>query len=149
MMADVTDSAPNDSELFREFEHTGDIGIEIDAPTRSELFRRAAIALGAVMVERKTVKASEERHLQIEAVHDIERMHDMLSHLLDLFIVEGFVWRDASVVESDSDLKIVLRGESFDPNRHDFRGEVKAITYHQLTVAPDSSGWHARIILDV
>ncbi len=149
MMADVTDSAPNDSELFREFEHTGDVGIEIAAPTKNELFRRAAIALGAVMVERSTVEAREARRIEVQAIDDIERMHDMLSQLLDLFIVDGFVWRDASITESASDLNVVLHGESFDPNRHDFRGEVKAITYHQLTVAQDSSGWHARIILDV
>ncbi len=149
MVTKIADLEPNDGELFREFEHTGDLGIEISAPSRSELFRRAAIALAAVMVDRSTVEYREERRLKLRSDDDMELMHDMLATLLNLFVVEGFVWRDASIMESAAGLSAVVHGEPFSPDRHGFRGEVKAITYHQLTVEQSSSGWHARIILDV
>jgi SHS2 domain-containing protein len=149
MMAKATDAEPNDDELYHEFEHTGDVGIAITAPSRNELFRRAAIALAAVMVDRSTIASREKRRVEVRAADDVELMHDMLAALLDLFVVEGFIWREASIEETTTGLDAVLHGEPFSPDRHGFRGEVKAITYHQLTVEQSSSGWHARIILDV
>ena len=149
MMANTTNPAPEEGALFREFEHTGDIGIEVAAPTRKELFRRAALALGAVMVERSTVAPREERRFELQAADNLDLMHDMLTSLLNRFVIDGFIWCDASIAESHSGLTIALRGEPFSAQRHGFRGEVKAITYHQLSVEQSISGWRARIILDV
>ncbi len=80
-----------DAALFREFEHTGDLGIELDAPTRGELFRRAAIALAALLVETAGVAEIEQREIAVEAEADLDLMHDLLTELLALFTVEGFI----------------------------------------------------------
>jgi len=138
-----------DSPLFREFEHTGDLGIELTAPTRGELFRRATVALASLLVETNGVEQSEQREVAIEAGTDADLMHDLLTELLCLFTVEGFIWRDASVKEVDRSLRVTLLGERFDPARHSFRCEIKAVTYHQLTVANSAEGWRARVIFDV
>ncbi len=138
-----------DATLFREFEHTGDLGIELAAPTRGELFRRAAIALASLLVETAGVTATERRQITIEAEADLDLMHDLLTELLALFTVEGFIWRDASVEQADRALRVTLRGEPFDPNRHAFRGEIKAVTYHQLVVENSPDGWRSRVIFDV
>ena len=135
--------------LFREFEHTGDLGIELTAPTRAELFRRAAIALASLLVERATVTANEQREITVEAEAEPDLMHDLLAELLALFTVEGFIWREASVKEADRSLRVILRGEAFDPTSHVFRGEIKAITYHQLIVESSPDGWRSRVIFDV
>ncbi len=143
-------ATPEEGEpLFREFEHTGDIGIELSAPTREELFRRAAIALASLLVERAGVEANEEREVAVQGNTDADLMHDLLAELLDVFIVDGFIWRDASAREEERSLKVILKGERFDPDRHEFRGEIKAVTYHQLAVEPAPDGWCARVIFDV
>jgi len=138
-----------DAALFREFEHTGDLGIELTAPTRGELFRRAVVALASLMVETAGVAAIEQRAIVVEAEADPDLMHDLLTELLQIFTVDGFIWRDASVEEAGRALRVTLLGERFDPTRHAFRGEIKAVTYHELTVEKSSDGWRARIILDV
>lgn len=135
--------------LFREFEHTGDLGIELAAPTRSELFRRAVVALAAVFVEPGDVASRDQRLLVVEAATDADLMHDLLTELLHVFTVEGFIWCDAEVEGADRELRVRLCGEPFDPARHAFRTEIKAVTYHELTVEESSDGWRARIILDV
>jgi protein archease len=145
----LTTTQTEDAALYREFEHTGDVGIEFTAPTRSELFRRAAIALSALLVERASVTETEQREIAVEAEADTDLMHDLLTELLALFTVEGFIWRDASVKEADRSLRVTLRGERFDPTRHTFRGEIKAVTYHQLMVEDSSEGWRSRVIFDV
>jgi SHS2 domain-containing protein len=137
------------SDLFREFEHTGDLGIELAAPTRGELFRRAAVALAALLVETASVAEIDQREIAVQAETDLDLMHDLLAELIVLFTAEGFIWRDASVKEADRSLRVTLRGERFDPTRHACRGEIKAVTYHQLMVENSSDGWRSRVIFDV
>lgn len=139
----------DDTPLYRELEHTGDIGIEITAPTRAELFRRAALALAALLVEPSNVVCTGPRTIEISADDDIDLMHDLLTELLQLFAADGFIWRDATVEERGRTVHAVLQGESFDPKRHTSRGEIKAVTYHQLTVEEVANQWRARIIFDV
>lgn len=134
---------------YREIEHAGDIGIEITAPTRSELFRNAAIALADLLVELSTVERVEARILEVTANDDIELMHDLLTELLQLFAADDFIWRDAAVEERGRGLHVVIKGESFDPRHIVSRGEIKAVTYHQMTVEQTAQEWRARIIFDV
>jgi SHS2 domain-containing protein len=139
----------DDTPLYRELEHTGDLGIEVTAPTRSELFRRAALALAALLVEPSNVARAAPRTIEITAGDEIDLMHDLLTELLQLFAADGFIWRDVSVEEQGLTLRVTLQGESFDPNRHTPHGEIKAVTYHQLAVENVSNEWRARIIFDV
>jgi protein archease len=141
---DIEDTTP-----FREFEHTGDVGIEVYAPTRCELFRRAIVALCSLLVEPASVSEIEQREISIAADADGDLMHDLLTELLGLFSADGFIWREASVKEGDRSLEVTLRGEPFNPNRNEFRGEIKAVTYHQLMVEESAEGWRPRIIFDV
>jgi len=134
---------------FREFEHTGDLGIEVVAASRGELFRCAAIGLASLLVEMNTVEANEDRSFVVTAETDADLMHDLLAELLYLFDPQGFIWRDASVKEGERSLRVTVRGELFDPARHVFRGEIKAITYHRLMVAKSPEGWRARMIFDI
>lgn len=149
MSSKTNKTQTEDAVLFREFEHTGDLGIELAAPTRAELFRRAAIALASLLVETANVMAIERREITVEGEADLDLMHNLLSELLALFTVEGFIWREASVIEAEQSLRITLRGEPFDPARHSFRGEIKAVTYHELMVENSPEGWRSRIIFDV
>jgi SHS2 domain-containing protein len=113
------------------------------------LFRCAAIALASLLVERVGVAALERREVTAEAEADLDLMHDLLTELLALLMVEGFIWRDASVDEADRSLRVALRGQRFDPTRHASRREIKAVTYHQLMVENSPNGWRSRTIFDV
>jgi SHS2 domain-containing protein len=135
--------------IFREIEHTGDIGIEIDADSRAELFRRAALTLARLMVDTSTVRTLEFRDLSIPAAEDVDLMHDLLSALLQLFMIETFTWSDAQLEEHHDGLSVRLHGELFDPHRHEFYQEIKAITYHELVVRNEDGRWFARVIFDV
>ena len=138
-----------DLPLYRELDHTADLAIEVVAATRRELFRRAALALGALLVEQTNVIGAVSREFEVGGQDDIELMHDLLTELLQLFAADGFIWCDAVVEERAAALKITLQGESFEPNRHTARGEIKAVTYHQMTVENAGNEWRARIIFDV
>jgi SHS2 domain-containing protein len=142
-------SKNSDADLFREIEHTGDVGIEIEAGSRAELFRRAAAAIAQLMVDTATVLRIERRELSVPAADDADLMHDLLSVLLQTFVVDCFIWSEVMIDDSGPGLKVCLLGERFDPDRHEFRQEIKAVTYHELSVRSADGRWLARIIFDV
>jgi SHS2 domain-containing protein len=139
----------NGNSLYRELEHTGDLGIEIVAPTRLELFHRATLALADLLVDPSNVAGATTYTVELTGDDDIDLMHDLLTELLQLFAAEGFIWRDATIEERGRTLRAILEGESFNPNRHSSRGEIKAVTYHQLAVEKELNQWRARIIFDI
>jgi len=152
--------------LFREIEHTADLGIEVEGETPQELFRRAGLALFFLMVSPEGVEAKTEREVIVEAEGWEDLLHDWLTRLLHLFLREGFIARVIEVTEiapfdklragsstgSEQALHRVrarLVGEKLDLKRHDFYTEIKAVTYHQLSVTCRDGRWQARVIFDV
>jgi SHS2 domain-containing protein len=136
--------------LFREIEHTADLGIEVEADTPQELFRRAGLALFSLMISLDDVEVREEREEIIEAEDWDELLHDWLSSLLHQFLQDGFIAAAIAIDEIDSThVHARLAGEKLAYDRHAFETEIKAVTYHQLSVTCENDHWRARVIFDV
>jgi SHS2 domain-containing protein len=135
---------------FREIEHTADIGIEVEADSPAELFSCAGLALFSLMVGPDGVKACEGWEETVSAEGWEALFHEWLSHLLHRFLQDGFIAVAITVLEiDDTHIRARLMGEKLDYDRHDFATEIKAVTYHQLSVRNDNSHWTARVIFDV
>jgi SHS2 domain-containing protein len=136
-------------EFIREFEHTGDAGIEVEAPSRADLFACAAIGVARIMVAPDGIVPRETHTITVFGDGNEDLMHDALSDALNLFLCDGFIWRDVTVEERPGAIVLKLTGERFDRRRHLMLTELKAITYHQLNVERAGGGWKARIVFDV
>ncbi len=133
-----------------ELDHTGDAAFEIRARTLPELFERAATALFGYLTDLSLV-----RPLQSEAVvlsaRDLPALLVVwLSELNYRHVTGGMVF-SAFRVGFPEDLHIEAQafGEAFDANRHALYTEIKAITYHGLSVNQTAEGWAASIIVDL
>jgi SHS2 domain-containing protein len=136
--------------LFREIEHTADLGIEVEAETPNELFHRAGLAIFSLMVSLEGVEAREAREETVQAEGWEDLLHDWLSRLLHSFLQDGFIAATITIEELDSThLRSRLLGEKLDYKRHNFETEIKAVTYHQLSVTCENGRWRARVIFDV
>lgn len=136
--------------LFREIEHTADLGIEVEAETSGELFRRAGLALFALMVSPEGIEAREQRSEDVQAEGWEDLLHDWLSRLLRSFLQDGFIAAQITIDDIDStSIRARLLGEKLDYARHGFETEIKAVTYHQLSVTCENGRWQARVIFDV
>lgn len=132
-------------------EHTADTGILVRAPTLPELFERAAAAMFDVMADLDTVRPSETAEaVEVEAIDRETLLVAWLSELLGRAMAAGRIY-GAFEIESLDDDRLTGRvwGEPLDVERHGFRTEVKAVTYHHLLVSEDREGWSARVILDL
>jgi SHS2 domain-containing protein len=136
--------------LFREIEHTADLGIEVEADSPAELFRRAGLALFSLMVNLSGVEVREEQQARVQAEGWEDLLHDWLSQLLSRFLQTGFIAATITIEDIDSThVHARLAGEKLDYERHDFETEIKAVTYHQLSVTREHGRWRARVIFDV
>ncbi len=136
--------------LFREIEHTADIGIIVDAETATALFEKAGLATAALMVSPSAVEVQDRRVLEVAAEGWSELMQRWLTEIVALFALERFLPADVTVETATATrIRAMLAGERYDPERHEFQSELKAVTYHELAVTQDASGWHARVIFDV
>jgi len=136
--------------MYETFDHTADVGIRARAADLGTLFREAARGLFAVLLVRpESVRPRETVTLFLEGADLEELLHDWLAELLSRFDAEHWLPGDFDVEPTDTGLHAVVHGEPFDPARHALDTEIKAVTYHGLTVREDPEGWLAEVILDV
>lgn len=136
-------------------DHTADLGLRVEAPTREALFEEAARAFTALIVEEPdaTVRAVERLDVALVAPEAADLLFDWLHALLVAFEVRHLLHSRfaAELEERDGVLRLQASawGERVDPARHRLLREVKAITYHGLWLGPYGAAWAAEVIVDV
>jgi SHS2 domain-containing protein len=134
---------------WTEIEHTGDLAIEVIAGTREELFAEALAAMSRLMVAPDLICMTADRLIPVAAGDNAEALRDLLAAALNLFVIDGFIWYDAELREDGAGSLIArLEGEKFDPARHRLLEEIKAVTYHRLSVEHTGDGWRASVVFD-
>ena len=132
------------------FEHTADIGLRAWADTLAELYQALAECLAEQVCPRESVQPREERRLAVSAEDREALAVDFLSRLVAVMQGELLLVRDVEVcMAGAAGLEATLRGERYDPARHELGEEIKAVTYHLLQVRQEGDGWTGRVVLDV
>jgi SHS2 domain-containing protein len=135
---------------YRVFDHTADLGIQVLGSTVEELFVNGADALFDLMVDLKQVRLTKDRIITAAGTDWNELWVNYLRECLYVFNGERFVMRECVILSLDrAQVMARLRGEAFDPARHQIRQEIKAVTYHQAAVQTTAQGWQGTVILDV
>lgn len=134
---------------FETFEHTADIGIEARGASLAELFASAAEGMLSLLISPGAAQAREDRPLTVSADDLAGLLVNWLNELLVLLNADGFVPVRFDVQDvTERSLRAQVGGEPVDPARHRFHLDIKAATYHQLSVRKNAE-WRARVILDV
>ncbi len=135
--------------MYEHFEHTADLGLRVTAPDLPRLFEDAAAGLFAMIVEPLPRTGDWERALRVEGERYDYLLVDWLSELLYLFESERVVLGRFDVCLDGTTLAAKVGGEPLDATRGRLLHEVKAITYHGLTVERSGDGWLAEVIVDI
>ena len=136
--------------MFETFDHTADIGLRVAAATLEELFVDAAHGLTSLVVENvDDVRPVVSETIQLTATETDYLLFDWLNELLFRFEMRGMLFREFDVRLSEHGLEATIRGEPLDRSRHQLAHEVKAITYHGLSVEKTENGWRVELVLDL
>lgn len=136
--------------MYEVFEHTADLGLRVRAASRVELFAEAGRALMSVLIANLDgIQPVQERQLRVAGTEDDYLLLDWLNELLYCFDVERMALVEFHLTFDQGGLTARCRGELLDEERHRLEHEVKAITYHGLTVRSSDEGWLAEVIVDI
>jgi SHS2 domain-containing protein len=152
------------SGAWRELEHPADLFLEIKGRDPADLFENALYAFYSQVADLEGVKARDVVDLDIHAGSLDEALRAVLAEALYRFDTEGFVAISGRVAvraddgavgvvhAPDTDVRATARlwGGRPAPQPGSGLTEVKAVTYHRLTVAPTGDGdWRATVLFDV
>lgn len=126
-------------------DHTGDVGIEVRAPSREALFAEAARAMFAILARAPAEPRGVPESLGIPEGDPAEALRDFLAELLYRFSGE----RRMYVAFAPGSGTVEAAWEPYDPVRHPLGTELKAVTWHRLAVAREDADWFGRVIFDV
>lgn len=138
---------------YRFFEHTADVGVEVEAASYEALLCEGLVSLTDCMTEVEQVGRGLELQVDLVAPSREDLFVEWLNELVFLFETESVLLSEADLgVEVDDAgwrLRATVRGERYDPHRHRIKTLIKAVTYHQLKVRSSHLGWTARVIFDL
>jgi SHS2 domain-containing protein len=136
---------------YKVFNHTADLGIEVTGRTKGELFTKAALSLMDIVVEKKgTAFDGKEKALTMEGSDSADLLINFLREILYLFNAEAAIIGKCEITKcSNKKLDARLLLEPYNKKKHVMKTEIKAVTYHGLSIRKTKSGWVARVIFDV
>jgi SHS2 domain-containing protein len=143
---------PSPAKLRRwgRFPTTADVGIWATGGTVPQLFEGLGLGLFALMTDLKQVRPRESRVVSASGADLPALVVAYLTQLLLLEQTDGFIAREIEARPIGSPPTAILataNGERLDVERHPRRVEVKAVTFHQLTI--DLAQRRARVIVDI
>ncbi len=141
----------NSSSLtYQIIDHTADLGIIVKGPDAKSLFIHAAQAMTDLMVEGDLSDKIATRDVLVKGEDFPDLMVRWLGEILYLFEGENLVVNSIDIKSiSPIRLKSTLTLASFDPDHHQALREIKAVTYHQISVNKVDDGWEAKVIFDI
>jgi SHS2 domain-containing protein len=137
---------------YRFLDHMTDAVIEAYGKTLEAAFENAAKGVNDTMVDLKTVRPSKEIKINAKG-HDLySLLFDWLDKVMLLMVADGIVMSEFSVKikhNSGYSLTGIAKGEKLDLDRHHYKVEIKAVTYHEMQVTQEKGKATVRFLLDL
>ena len=135
---------------YQIIDHIADLGIIVKGPDVKGLFIRAAQAMTDLMVKGEIRDKTARRDVLVEGEDFPDLMVRWLGEILYLFEGENLIVNSIEIKSiGPIKLEATLTLTSFEPKRHQVLREIKAVTYHQISVDKVNDGWEARVIFDI
>lgn len=151
---------------YKIIDHTADIGIEALGKTKKELFGNAVEAMFDLMIDKepdrkrflpavnlkvtREMTALEEKVVTIKGADTEDLLVNFLREALYLFNGKRWIVKKCKLLELTARHVVAqLQGESYNSKKHQLKKEIKAVTYHGLSVKKTAQGWKGKVIFDV
>jgi SHS2 domain-containing protein len=140
---------------YADLNHPADVFLEVWGKGLSELFENALFALYDHLAELEDFETGRNETITVEEADPAAALRALLSEALYRFAAHKFVAIRAKIevkttATSQVRVEAHLSGETIDERRHTLIDEIKAVTYHQLSVeAQPEGGWRATVLFDV
>lgn len=131
--------------------HTADAKFRAYGATMEEAFSNAALALFSVMTDPEKIKPKKEFKISVEGKNNEALLYNFLEELLFLLDTESFMLNSVKEIKVEHNhLRIVATVCGDETQKYyDIHGEVKAVTYNEMFVKQEATGWVVQVVVDL
>lgn len=133
-------------------DHTADVRVRAFGDDMAGLLRSAVHAIASLIAAVDSVLSTEAVTVEATGETPEELLVHLLSEVLYVHYTRRIVFRGAEVEVPDKAVLralCTLRGEAYDPGRHELAYDIKAVTYHDLKIERAGDRLTAEIVFDV
>ena len=139
---------------YKFFEHTADTIFEGYGDTFEEAFASAAMALQEVMTDTSKVEARTSKGIEAEAKDMKALLYDFLEKFIVMKDAENLIFSKINVTKIEETgkgfrLEATASGEEYDPEKHEDKTHVKAVTYHGMEIGEKEGRKYVRVLVDI
>ncbi|MFZ2630215.1 MAG: archease [Desulfosalsimonadaceae bacterium] len=131
-------------------DHTADIGICVTGETLTGLFVEAATAMFDQITDRGGLSGAHHRQITVTGIDRPDLLVNFLRELLSFWTIDACLVKNARIrYINDERLTADVAWDEFTPETHEILKDIKAVTYHGISVDETDAEWKATIIFDV
>jgi len=144
----------NEKKGFEFLEHTADAYIAAYGKDLPEAFENAALAMFDVMTNVEKVNSEIKDSVEVVAEDEYALLYSWLEALLVKFDVNKMFYSKFKVLSINQALgsfrlRAEIWGEKFNPEKHEQKVGVKAVTYHRMEIIKEPKEVTLKFILDI
>ncbi len=129
---------------------SSDLAVKASGKTEGELVSSCAFALFDLMTDLEKVELKEHMPLEVEGVDCDDLIANWMRELLYLYQGSGYLLKDFQIREAKENLiRGEVRGEKFDPDRHEIRRDIHSVIPHQCRMQKTGDRWSAQVTFEV
>lgn len=137
-------------QVFEILEHPSDLGIRAYGNSLEDVFRNVVFGFMSIVAGTSKIDHRENRRIEISAANREQLLVRWLTEILFLYDAEKFLTAQIQFEYLNTEeLQAVVSGELFDSSKHEFKLDVKAVTYHHLKIEEQQGHWIASVYLDI
>ena len=138
---------------YKFLEHTADVMFEAYGKNLNALFANAALAVFEVQCDLKKVGNKIKKKIKLKNENAENLLFDFLEELIYLkdakYILFGKFRVEIKKIRDNYILDALAYGEKINPEKHELKTDVKAVTLHEFFLKKTSKGWKCRVLLDI
>ncbi|MBN2142307.1 archease [Candidatus Woesearchaeota archaeon] len=138
---------------FEYLEHTADLKVKAWGNQLEKAFENAALGGMNFIVDIKKVEPKIKKKIMVRSKRLESLLYDFLEELLYLIDTDGFMFAGAQEmsiargVGGDLELHCVALGDSY--KNYERKGDLKAITYSEMSIKEKDGGWEIIVVYDI
>jgi len=137
-------------EKFKVLDISGDVGINAFGKSKIEAFINAAIGMYSLITNLDAIKEKKTIEILVESPSLEGLLVSWLNELIFHFDAYSFIGKKIEMKQfSDNRIVADVKGEDFDPERHEGKFLIKAATYHKLRIEKKDDTWEVDVIFDI
>ena len=138
---------------YKFLEHTADILFQAKAETLGELFEQCALAVEESMIKLKQIQPKKEIKIKGKNLKLEYLLFDFLNDLLFYKDAQQLLFSKfkCTVKETKNGYELTgsAFGEKLNPDKHEQKVDVKAITMHMFEVKKKGKSWMVQVLIDI